>query len=73
MSKTKERFIEATGGFDITNPMTLSPEHSETIQRLEEKLVSGKLSPDEIEETLIQIRNLKGIPPYEWDYDDNND
>lgn len=73
MSRTKEQFIEATGGSDITDPMTLSPEHGETIQRLEERLVSGKLSPDEVEKTLIQIRNLKGLPPDEWDYKDNND
>ena len=72
MGRTKEQFIEATGGFDITNPPTLSPEHGETIRRLEERLVSGKLSPEGVERTLIQIRNLKGLPPDEWDYENNN-
>lgn len=73
MGRAKDQFIEATGGFQITEPVTLTPVHTETIQRLEEKLKSGTLSHEEIERTLIQIRNLKGLPPVEFDYEDNND
>lgn len=73
MGRAKDQFIEATGGFRINEPMTLSPMHAETIKRLEEKLVSGTLSPDEVERTHIQIRNLKGLPPVEFDYDDENE
>ena len=66
MGISAEKFIEATGGFRITEPMTLSPLHAKTIQREEDKLKSGTLSPDERQQTLIRISKLKGLTSNEW-------
>ena len=46
---------------------------AEKIAKLEERLCSGKLSPVEFETVLIQIRNLRGLPPVEFDYDPPDD
>lgn len=73
MSRTGDQFIEATGGFNITDPSTFSPAHGLRIRKLEEELKSGKLSPNEFDRVREQICRLKGLPPDEWDYEPADD
>jgi hypothetical protein len=65
MTRTGDQWIEET-------PDMLWAK-AEKIAKLEERLCSGKLSPVEFETVLIQIRNLRGLPPVEFDYDPPDD
>jgi len=69
MGRSGDDFIERTGGFRIDEPMSLDPAHGERIRELEERLVSGTLSLDEVKRAHRTICNLKGLPPDEWDYE----
>lgn len=72
MGRSKDEFIERTGGFRIDEPMSLDPSHGARIEELENRLKSGKLSLEEVEKTVTMIRNLKGLPPDEFDYEPND-
>jgi NifB/MoaA-like Fe-S oxidoreductase len=67
MSRIGDQFIEETGGFRINDAETLTPAHGERIRAIEERIKSGKLSLDEVEEQLQLIRKLKGIVSDEWE------
>jgi len=73
MSRTGDEWIKRTGGLSPGETPEMLPLKAKMIAELEEKLVSGKLSPDEVEATLIKIRNLKGLPPMESDYEPSED
>jgi hypothetical protein len=73
MGRSRDDFIERTGGFRIDEPMSLDPSHRERIRELEERLKSGTLSLDEVEKVHRMICNLKGLPPDEWDYEPSED
>ena len=69
MGRTGDDFIEKTGGFRVSEPMSFDPSHGARIQELEDRLKSGKLSLEEVEKVHRMICNLKGLPPDEWDYE----
>jgi len=73
MSRTGDQWIDKTGGLSPAETPDLLPAKAEMIAELEERLFSGTLSPAEKESTLTQIRNLKGSPPVEFDYDAPDD
>lgn len=73
MSRTGEQWIKATGGLGLGETPDSLQAQAEMIADLEQRLLSGELSPDEREAVLTQIRNLKGSPPMEFDYDAPDD
>ena len=73
MGRSRDDFIERSGGFRIDEPMSLDPSHRERIRELEERLKSGTLSLDEVEKVHRMICNLKGLAPNEWDYEPSED
>lgn len=62
MSRTGEQWIKATGGLGLGETPDSLQAKAEMIADLEQRLLSGELSPDEREAVLTQIRNLKGSP-----------
>lgn len=72
MGRSKEEFIKATGGFRIGDPLAGTPLHCMLIQAIEAKLVSGKLSFNEVENVQQELIELKGLPSDEWDYEPND-
>jgi hypothetical protein len=73
MSKSGDQWVERMGGLGPGETPEMQPLKAEMIGELEQKLVSGKLSADEVEATLTRIRNLKGLLPVEFDYDPPDD
>ena len=68
MGRSKDEFIEATGGFRIDE---LDPTFRQyKIAALEKKLSEVPLT--EVEGVMEQIRALKGLPSDEWDYEPND-
>lgn len=67
MSRTKDQWLERTGGFRLgESPAQFSARTSE-IERLTASLTSGRLGIEEIEATQRRICELKGI---DFDSDD---
>jgi hypothetical protein len=73
MSRTGDQWIEATGGLSPGESPDLLPAKAKMIAELEGRLISGTLSEEEFENTLTRIRNLRGVPPVEFDYDSPDD
>jgi hypothetical protein len=72
MGKAKDDLIEATGGFRVGESIEAFKQRSKLIEELERKLKTG-LPPKQRESALDRLRELKGLPSVEWDYDDPND
>jgi len=61
MSRPKDQFIHATGGFRIGESTSQFQNRATEIAKLEKRWKSGKLPADEASEVLRRIRELKGI------------
>jgi hypothetical protein len=72
MGITREEWIERTGGFRLGESNEEFVGRCRAIEALEKQLLSG-LPLDEVDNVLARLRELKGLPPVEWDYDDPND
>jgi hypothetical protein len=74
MGRTGQQWIDAMGGFRIDGPSPLIEgsieAHTKKIRKLEEMMISGKLTFDQIEEVKQQLYKLKGLPPDEWGDED---
>ena len=68
MSRTKEQFIEETGGFRPGESKAGFLARTGRIQELKQKLLSG-VPEREREELLEEMQRLQGIPSPEWDYE----
>lgn len=66
MSRSKEQFIEATGGYRLGLFSS-----QEQVEALRKKLLSG-VPAKEREDILEEMRRLQGIPSPEWDYEPND-
>jgi hypothetical protein len=62
MSRSKELFIEATGGFRLGESKAEFMKRCRSIEKLERKVRSGVFTDDELK----QLRDLKGLPDDEW-------
>jgi hypothetical protein len=69
MSRSKEQFIQATGGLFPFESESERQLRFSTIEALEKKLLSG-IPLDEVDELVDRIRSLKGLHPVEWDVED---
>jgi len=69
MGRSREDFIEKTGGYRVDEPMSFDQSHGMTIRELENRLKSGNLALEDAEKVRKMICNLKGLPPDEWDYE----
>jgi hypothetical protein len=69
MSRSKEQFIEATGGFRFGESEEDALKRFQAIHLLEKKLSSG-LTLGQRDEVVEEMRRLKGLPPVEWDYEE---
>lgn len=70
MGRSKDQFIEATGGNRIDESDPTFRQYK--IAALEEKLRSGKVPLAEVDGVVEQIRASKGLPSAEWDYEPND-
>jgi hypothetical protein len=70
MSRTKDQWIEQTGGFSFlgANPA----QKAEQLEALKKRLLSGKLTPDQMEGVQREMCRIQGIDFHAPDYDDDD-
>jgi hypothetical protein len=68
MSRSKEQFIEETGGFRFGESEADFLARTRRIQELTKKLLSGVTS-EQVENITEELRRLQGIASAEWDYE----
>jgi len=73
MSRTGDQWIEETGGPGIGETPDMLPGKAALIEKLTQMILSPETSVDEREELMDQIRDLKGLPPVEFDYEPPDD